>query len=116
MPDGFRERHDLEQYFFTKNALDNIMNAFLMSVDEPEDLEKKLCLVCAPTLAKAFYEQHGLKITVLDIDTRFDNLPGFRKWDLRYPEEQPEDFEIVFIDPPFFYISLEVMSAAMQVL
>ncbi len=82
MPDNFRERRDLEQYFFTKNVINELMNSFLMAVDNPEDLEKKLCLICAPSLAKAFWETHGLKITICDIDKRFEDLPGFKYFDL----------------------------------
>ncbi len=82
MPDGFRERRDLEQYFFTKNTIEQMVAAFIMAVSNPEELEQKLCLICAPTLAKAFYEMHGLKITILDIDERFKDLPGFKYFDL----------------------------------
>lgn len=56
MPDNFRERRDLEQYFFTKNAIGKLMDTFLHSVEDPKELEQKLCLICAPSLAKAFYE------------------------------------------------------------
>ena len=72
MPDEFRERRDLEQYFFTKQTIQNYINAFTMRYPDPEDLQKKLCLICCPSLAKAFYEQLGYTITCLDIDTRFD--------------------------------------------
>lgn len=53
-----------------------------MAIPNPGDLEKKLCLICAPSLSKAFYEEHGLKITVLDIDERFKDLPGYKHFDL----------------------------------
>jgi hypothetical protein len=112
MPDNFRERRDLEQYFFTKNVIDNLMNSFIMTVDNPKDLEKKLCLICAPSLAKAFYETHGLKITICDIDERFKDLPGFHYYDLQDPKPFPNEFECILFDPPFFYISLEQMSKA----
>ena len=82
MPDGFRERRDLEQYFFTKNTIESLIGAFMMAEPNPEELEKKLCLICAPSLAKAFWEMHGLKITILDVDERFKDLPGFRYFDL----------------------------------
>lgn len=39
MPDNFRERRDLEQYFFTKNVIENLMNSFIMAVDTPQELE-----------------------------------------------------------------------------
>ena len=92
MPDNFRERRDLEQYFFTKNTIDTLINSFMMAVENPEDLEKKLCLVCAPSLAKAFWELHGLKITCCDIDERFKDLPGFHYFDLQKPEAFEHEF------------------------
>ena len=87
-----------------------------MAVPNPEDLEKKLCLVCAPTLAKAFYERLGLKITICDIDERFKDLPGFKYFDLQAPIPFENEFEYILFDPPFFYISLDQMSKAIQVL
>ena len=56
MPDEFRERRDLEQYFFTKQTINNYINAFTLRYPDQEELEKKLCLICCPSLAKAFYE------------------------------------------------------------
>ncbi len=53
-----------------------------MRYPDPEELKKKLCLICCPSLAKAFYEQLGYEIACLDIDRRFDQLPGFRYFDL----------------------------------
>lgn len=35
LPDNFRERRDLEQYFFTKKVIEELMNAFIMAVDTP---------------------------------------------------------------------------------
>ena len=61
------------------------MTTYTMCVDNIKELEQKLCLICAPTLAKAFKEDYDLTITILDIDKRFDNLPGFRYFDLRDP-------------------------------
>lgn len=39
MPDNFRERRDLEQYFFTKNAISKLIDAFLQTVEDPKELE-----------------------------------------------------------------------------
>ena len=107
MPDNFRERRDLEQYFFTKKTIQDLMTSFTMAVSNPEELEKKLCLICAPTLAKAFHETYGITVTILDIDERFKDLPGFRYFDLQDPVAFENEFEYIFFDPPFFYISLE---------
>mmetsp|Transcript_29931 Transcript_29931/g.21691 ORF Transcript_29931/g.21691 Transcript_29931/m.21691 type:complete len:114 (+) Transcript_29931:272-613(+) len=112
MPDDFRERRDLEQYFFTKEIIEKYITAFTMRYPDQEELEKKLCLICCPSLAKAFYEQLGYTITILDIDKRFEELPGFKYWDLQNPYEIKNEFEIILFDPPFFYITLEQMSSA----
>ena len=58
------------------------MTTYTMAEPNIEDLEKKLCLICAPSLAKSFKEDYDLNITVLDIDERFSNLPGFKYFDL----------------------------------
>ena len=115
MPDEFRERRDLEQYFVTKQTINNYITAFTLRYPEQAELEKKLCLICCPSLAKAFYEQLGYTIACLDIDERFNQLPGFRYFDLQQPVAFHNEFEIILFDPPFFYISLEQMSAAIQV-
>jgi len=54
-----------------------------MTYPNNEDLEKKVCIICAPTLAKVLHEEWDLKVTILDIDDRFkDTLPGYKHWDL----------------------------------
>ena len=113
LPDDFRERHNLEQYFFTKDMIDKYITALMMRFEDKETIEKKLCLICAPSLATAFYERHNIAVPCLDIDTRFANLPGFRYFDLCNPESFPNEFELILIDPPFFYISLEQMAKAL---
>ena len=85
MPDEFRERRDLEQYFFTKQTINKYITALTMRYPDKAELEKKLCLICCPSLAKAFYEQLGYVITCCDIDERFNQLPGFRFFDLQNP-------------------------------
>ena len=116
LPDNFRERHDLEQYFFTKDMIDKYITSLMMRFEDKENIEKKLCLICAPSLATAFYERHGIVVNCLDIDTRFANLPGFRYFDLQNPIAFLNEFELILIDPPFFYISLEQMATALSML
>ena len=121
MPDNFRERRDLEQYFFTKNILGQFITALTMRYATQEELEEKVCLICAPSLSKAFYDQLGYTVTVLDIDTRFNDLPGFVYFDLQRPQDCTDErvlnnkFELMLFDPPFFYITLDQMSEALQV-
>ena len=56
MPDNFRERRDLEQYFFTKNIIGQIITSLTMRYADQQELEEKVCLICAPSLSKAFYD------------------------------------------------------------
>lgn len=39
MPDNFRERRDLEQYFYTKSNIDKFISAFTMAVEDEKELE-----------------------------------------------------------------------------
>ena len=117
MPDNFRERRDLEQYFFTTENINSLINMINMTYPDPAEVEEKVCLVCAPTLAKALYEDYDIKVTICDIDKRFEKLPGFRYFDLKEPYEITEkDFDLIFIDPPFFTVSLDQQARAMSVL
>jgi len=82
MDDEFRERRDLEQYFFTKQTISNYIQALTMRYPDQAELEAKVCLICCPSLCKAFHDELGYKVTCLDIDKRFENLPGFKYYDL----------------------------------
>ena len=88
-----------------------------MLYPDPETMEEKVCLVCAPSLAKALHEDWDIKVTIWDIDKRFEDLPGFRYFDLKEPYEiEEKDFDLILIDPPFFSVSLEQQAKAMSVL
>ena len=117
MPDNFRERRDLEQYFFTKENIQSFINVFMMTYPEPQEIEDKVCLVWAPSLAKALYEEYDIKVTICDIDKRFEDLPGFKYFDLKDPYEiEGKDFDMILIDPPFFSVTLDEQAHAMSVL
>jgi hypothetical protein len=74
-------------------------------------------VICAPSFAKALYEQHGITVTCLDIDKRFDYLPGFQYFDLNDPHPiEGKTFELIFMDPPFFSVNLDLMCIALGVL
>jgi Probable N6-adenine methyltransferase len=103
--DEFRERRDLEQYFWTRDCVSAIQRAVQGYADD-------CCGLCVPTLAVA-YHQSGQEIHLLDIDTRFDFLPLFRYFDLLRPHEFVcSGFNIIVFDPPFFYIPMDVLHAA----
>lgn len=106
---GFVERHDLEQYFWTTTTVHNLRRA--LSFD-PDDL----CCLATPSLAHAFHlGDPTQEVRLLDIDTRFSYLPGFRFWDIRKPEpllESQTTFRVVVFDPPFFYIPMDELYRA----
>lgn len=103
--EGFQERFDLEQYFWTENTIQRLLNA-LQYTDS-------CCCLTTPSLGVGFHNI-GRDEPVLDIDTRFDWLPKFRYFDLRYPtsNDGDEDMQVIVMDPPFFYIPLEVIRDA----
>merc|ERR1712110_153532 len=74
--DGFTERHDLEQYFWTENTVNKIRDS-LKYIPE-------CCCLTTPSLGHAFYLQNRHEV-VLDIDTRFNYLPRFRYFDILAP-------------------------------
>ena len=117
MPDNFRERRDLEQYFFTKENIDSFINVFNMTYPDPSEIEEKVCLVCAPSLAKALHDDWGINVTLCDIDKRFDELPGFNYFNLKEPYDFPDKtFDMIFFDPPFFSVTLEQQFRAISTL
>ncbi|KAG0561877.1 hypothetical protein M758_9G115500 [Ceratodon purpureus] len=109
--DGFVERHDLEQYFWTTTTVSNLRRAL--------SCDPNLCCLATPSLAHAFHvEEPKQEVRLLDIDTRFSYLPGFRFWDIRRPEPlgESETFRVVVFDPPFFYIPMaELYRAVLEV-
>ena len=96
--EDFEERYDVEQYCWTKNTIERLLKSL-------EFIENCCCLT-TPSLGKGFYNV-GRTEVVLDIDTRFSYLPKYRYFDIRNPTEQKETFEILIVDPPFFYLSME---------
>ncbi len=57
----------------------------------------------------------------MDIDKRFDDLPGFIHFDLAKPKDCQDprvlknQFEMIIFDPPFFYLTLDQMAWAIKV-
>lgn len=109
MADNFIERRDEERFLLTKACVNGIMNAIIEFYPEREDLEEKVCCMCVPSLAKAFWDTHGIKITSLEIDERFESLPGHTYFDLLNPKTLERKFDLVVFDPPFFGVPLEMM-------
>ena len=95
---GFEERYDLEQYFWTEDTVNKLINSLEYTPD--------CCCLTTPSLGHGFNEI-GRKELVLDIDTRFDYLPKFRYFDILYPVQLNENIHIIVMDPPFFYIPMD---------
>ncbi len=104
---GFVERHDLEQYFWTEETVQRIINAIKEYTD--------CCCLTTPSLAHALHIE-GKEEALFDIDTRFDYLPKFRYYDINKKDLDTVDetFRIVVFDPPFFYIEMEQMFKAVM--
>lgn len=101
------ERHEHEQYFFDESTLEHL--AFFLSTFAAP------CCFCAPMLGQRIVERGG-NIRILDIDTRFSHVPGFRLFDLHRPEWLGERFDLILCDPPFYNVSLSRLFAAIRVI
>lgn len=101
------ERHENEQYFFDDPTLDTL-SSFLLAFETP-------CCICAPRLGQRLIERGGSP-KILDIDTRFEHLPGFRLFDLQRPRWLGERYDIIVCDPPFYNVSLSRLFAALRLL
>lgn len=101
------ENHQREQYFFDASSIEA-----LVRVLEPYE---RVCCLCAPMLGRALHER-GRTPRVLDIDERFADLAGFRRYDLYRPEALEEDYDVLLCDPPFFTVSLSQLFRAIRML
>lgn len=102
-----KEKRHLEQYFWTTDTVNTLMNAcqYITST----------CCLTTPSLAHAFYE-NGKNEKLLDIDERFKYLPRFEKYDIKNPHKIQEEFNIIVIDPPFFNITTQELFEATNVI
>jgi hypothetical protein len=101
------ERHENEQYFFDGPTLDHL-SEFVAGFARP-------CCICAPLLGQAV-ARRGRPVRILDIDERFADVPGFRRWDLHRPEWLGESYDLIVCDPPFFNVSLSRLFVALRTL
>ncbi|CAG7838290.1 unnamed protein product [Allacma fusca] len=110
--EGFTERRDLEQYFWTDKTISAIKAALQSTFDSDNS-----CCLCTPTVAHSWWVEDGEGVSLLDLDTRFKYLPKFRYFDLRFPEQTDLDPEsttwrVIVFDPPFFYIPMQTLYEA----
>lgn len=82
----------LGQFFYSADTARRLAEVF--------DHYASPCCLCTPRLGEE-WRRRGKHATVLDIDTRFEHLPGFRKFDLNNPIEIHEVFDVVIFDPVF---------------
>jgi hypothetical protein len=101
------ELHKNEQYFFDSITLKHL-TSFLNRFD-------RIATLCAPMLGQSLVkEKHP--VTILDIDERFNNVPGFLYWNIYKPEWLYTTFGIIVCDPPFFNVSLSQLFKAIRML
>ena len=101
------EDHRFEQFFFdapTVRRLATIAMGFRRPV-----------LLCMPSLAERL-DASGHPYRLLDRDVRFQDLKGWKRWDLLQPELLFEDFDAIFCDPPFANVTLRQLSRAIDTL
>jgi Probable N6-adenine methyltransferase len=96
-----------EQCFFDEETLQKLSDFLLRW--------KSVCCLCTPLLGKNLVER-GANVRILDIDTRFDYVRGFKFYDIHRPEWLGEKFDLIVCDPPFFNISLSKLFAAIRLL
>lgn len=112
--EGFTERRDLEQYFWTDRTIEAIKAAIQSSYDADSS-----CCLCTPTVAHSWWMEDGEGVSLLDLDTRFGYLPKFRYFDLRVPnatdlEPEASTWRVIVFDPPFFYIPMNILYEAVM--
>ncbi len=83
----------LGQFFFTEETAKALV--------EKLDRFEHPCCLCTPSLGNEWHKK-GKEVRVLDIDKRFDFLPGYRYYDLRKPEYLNETYDVIILDPIFF--------------
>jgi hypothetical protein len=83
---------DFGQFFFTRDTATRLVDAL--------DGYRAPCCLCTPRLAFEWH-QRGRAVTLLDIDRRFERLPGYRHFDLLTPEPIGDTFDAVICDPIF---------------
>lgn len=101
------ELHENEQYFFDEPTLETLA-AWVQTFFNP-------CCLCVPLLGRKLIER-GVPVTILDVDERFSDLPGFRRYDLYRPAWLGEEFGLIICDPPFWKVSLAQLFTAIRTL
>ena len=101
------ERHEQEQYFYSRDTVLHLAD-FVQTFSFP-------CCLCTPLVGQELVKR-GKRIRILDIDTRFSQLPGFCFYDLYRPKWLEEEYDLIICDPPFFKVSLSQLFQSIRLL
>jgi hypothetical protein len=101
------EQHAIEQYFWDETTINQV-------ADVAARFQNPCCL-CAPMVGREL-KKRGITARVLDIDERFSDLQGFRRFDLYRPSWLGEEFGVILCDPPFWKVSLSQLFTAIRLL
>lgn len=101
------EIHRREQYFFDLPTLERLAEV-VQQYEHP-------VLLCCPMLGRYLWEQ-GVEVSVLDIDGRFSDLPGFIYWDIHRPAALSFKPDLLVCDPPFWTVKLDRLYRAYMAL
>lgn len=115
---GFTERTDLEQYFWTEDTVQRLITSLSSIINDDEEEVKEMetcCCLTTPSLGHGLHVR-GYDEPVLDLDRRFEYLPKYRFFDILTPTEYEKSFKILIMDPPFFYIPMEKLLEAVMIL
>ena len=116
---SFPEHREHQQYFYSRKTANLIIDAVFHHFNYDTDaVQEQFACLCAPSIAEILHHDHGLSVTLLDIDTRFAHLPGFHRFDLLAPEVPPSmpsgGFSLVLFDPPYFDLPVSSMKTAVD--
>ena len=100
-----KERHDLEQFFWTGDIVKKLLTACEYTSD--------CCCFTTPSLAEGFRCVNRDE-KLLDIDERFSYLKLFEKFDIKNPHcpDGAGNFNLIIIDPPFFNVTIKELFEA----
>ena len=105
---GISEDHRYEQFFYDEGTTQQLYQLV--------DLYERPLLLCNPSLA-VMAERKSKPYLLLDRDTRFDFLSGYRPFSLMEPYLINDfDFDAVFIDPPFANVTPEQVARCLRLM
>jgi predicted methyltransferase len=111
MEDNFLEKRDVEQYLFTEETTDKLIQRIIQKFPQ-EEIYDNVLLIGLPSLATKLNKM-GVRVRLIDIDERFNYLPDFINMDLNKPDSSKHEIltaknkiKLIMIDPPFFALPL----------